>query len=92
MPDDKRDRPTWLRYSGVGMEFAASLVVFCLVGYWVDLRYGTSPWGLVIGLGLGLTGATYNLFRATQGAFGPRYSGKPRPPKDRTKREDERRS
>ncbi len=63
------DKPTWLRYSGVGFEFAAALVVFALIGYWIDRTFGTEPWGLVIGAALGLIGGTYNLIREATSAF-----------------------
>ena len=66
-PPDKK--PTWARYSGVGIEFAAALAGFALVGYWIDRRYGTDPWGIVIGAALGLIGGTYNLVRQSLSAF-----------------------
>jgi F0F1-type ATP synthase assembly protein I len=66
-PPDKK--PTWARYSGIGIEFAAALAGFALVGYWIDRRYDTSPWGIVIGAGLGLLGGTYNLIRQSLAAF-----------------------
>jgi ATP synthase protein I len=55
--------PTWVRYSGVGVEFSAAVAGFALVGYWIDNRFETGPWGLVGGLVLGLVGGLYNLVR-----------------------------
>ncbi len=49
--------------SGIGFEFAASVVGLSLLGLWIDRHRGTSPWGLLIGLALGLVGGTYNLIR-----------------------------
>lgn len=69
MPNDKRGRPSWIRYSSVGIEFASALVVFTLLGYWVDRHYESAPWGLVIGAALGLIGGTYNLIRESLDAF-----------------------
>ncbi len=66
-PPDKT--PTWARFSGIGIEYAATLAGFALVGYWIDRRYDTSPWGIVIGSGLGLIGGTYNLVRQSLVAF-----------------------
>jgi len=69
IPDGKRDRPSWLRFSGIGIEFAAAVAGFTLVGYWVDNHYGSDPWGVVTGAALGLIGGTYNLVRQSLGAF-----------------------
>jgi F0F1-type ATP synthase assembly protein I len=55
--------PEWLRYSGSGLELAASVGGFALVGYWIDRHYTTSPWGLVSGLILGMVGGFYNLVK-----------------------------
>jgi len=71
MPDPKRERPSWLRFSGVGVEFAAAVGGCAALGFWIDRRYGSTPWGLVIGAGVGVIGGTYNLIRETTGAFGP---------------------
>jgi len=62
-----KDR-TWIRYSGLGIEFAAAVVGFTLVGYWVDYHYQCSPWGVVVGVLLGLIGGFYNLIRQSLAA------------------------
>lgn len=74
------DRPTWLRFSGIGIEFAAAVAGFTLVGWWVDRHWNISPWGLVIGAALGLIGGTYNLIRESLGAFKPPADRGPRKP------------
>jgi ATP synthase protein I len=62
MPDDKRF-PDWVRHSGVGLELAGAVAGFALVGYWIDRHYGTTPWGLVVGVALGMVGGLYNFVR-----------------------------
>lgn len=46
------------RYAGVGTQFAATLAVFALGGWWLDAKLGSSPWllltGVFAGFGLGL--------------------------------------
>lgn len=46
------------RYSGLGLQFAATVGVFALAGRWLDGRVGTSPWllltGVFAGFALGL--------------------------------------
>lgn len=69
MQGKDRDRPTWIRYSGVGIEFAAAVGGFALLGYWIDRHWDTSPTGLLICLALGLIGGTYNLIRESMKAF-----------------------
>jgi ATP synthase protein I len=61
--------PGWLRSYGIGFEFATAVAVFGLIGYWVDRKFGSSPWGVLVGTGLGLTGGTYNLIRESLTAF-----------------------
>jgi ATP synthase protein I len=62
MSADKRF-PDWVRHSGVGLELAGAVAGFSLIGYWIDRHYGTSPWGLVVGLALGIVGGLYNFVR-----------------------------
>lgn len=68
MTRPERGRPGWIRFSGVGMEFAGAVAGFALVGYWVDRHYACSPWGVLIGTMLGLIGGMYNLIRESLGA------------------------
>ena len=56
------------RLSGIGMEFAGTTVVLALVGYWIDQKYATSPWGAVIGLFVGFTGGFYLLIKQAMAA------------------------
>ncbi len=63
------DRRSWVRYSTLGIEFAAAVAGFALVGFWIDRHYETKPWGLLIGAILGIGGGMYNFIRAALGAF-----------------------
>jgi len=62
MPADQRF-PAWVRYSGVGLEMAGAMAGFALAGYWIDGKFGTNPWGILVGVVLGLVGGLYNLVR-----------------------------
>jgi F0F1-type ATP synthase assembly protein I len=68
MPEPTPQRSGWARYSALGVELAAALVGFALLGYWIDRHYGVGPWGLVVGLCLGLVGGMYNLIRQSLAA------------------------
>lgn len=63
MADQRKDRPGWVRYSGLGLEFAAAVVGFVLLGLWIDARWGTRPKGVLICTILGLVGGMYNFLR-----------------------------
>ena len=71
MAGNKRDRPPWVRFYGVGFELVFVFGAFAAVGYWIDRHYDSGPWGLVIGAVLGLIGGTYNLIRESLAAFKP---------------------
>ena len=55
--------PGWVRYSSVGIELAGAVAGLALVGYWLDRRFGTTPWGILGGVVIGLVGGLYNLVR-----------------------------
>jgi F0F1-type ATP synthase assembly protein I len=69
MPREGPKTPKWVRLSSLGMELAASVAGCSLIGYWIDRRTGSEPWGLVIGATLGFVGGMYNLLRIAIRAF-----------------------
>ena len=62
MSPDRRF-PGWVRHSGIGLELAGAIGGLALVGYWIDRRFGTQPWGMLGGVVIGLVGGLYNLVR-----------------------------
>lgn len=64
-----------MRYAGLGIELAAAVGLLSLVGWWVDGRFGTQPWGLVIGAVVGLVGGMANLVRTALGSVRPHRDG-----------------
>jgi len=48
----------------IGGEFGAAIIVGALLGYGADYFLHTSPWGLVIGFGLGFVTGIVNVVRA----------------------------
>jgi ATP synthase protein I len=63
MRQESPEKPPWARLSGLGIELAGAVVGFTLMGYWWDHHFGTNPWGVLIGIALGLIGGMYNLVR-----------------------------
>jgi F0F1-type ATP synthase assembly protein I len=49
--------------AGLGLQFAATLVVFSFAGIWLDKKLGTSPWLLIVMVFLGAAGAFYSMYR-----------------------------
>jgi len=70
--------PSTSRALNMGFELAAALTGFCLLGYWIDARYDTKPWGLLICACLGLIGGMYNLIRTASAVTGERRPGSPK--------------
>ncbi len=75
MPELNRKPPTGTRMLGVGFELAAAVAGFTLIGYWVDRHFGHGPWGVIVGVVLGLIGGMYNLIRESLAASREAGSG-----------------
>ena len=55
--------PGLMRLAGAGVELAAGVGGACLLGWWIDRHFETSPWALLICAVLGVVGSLYNLVR-----------------------------
>jgi ATP synthase protein I len=55
--------------STVGLAFVLALVIGVALGLWFDRQFGTDPWGLFVGFGLGFAAAVLNVYRATRTAL-----------------------
>lgn len=58
-----REQRSALQYAGVGMQFGLTICLFALLGRWLDGRFGTGPWLLLLGVLLGFGGGTYSLLK-----------------------------
>lgn len=50
-------------YLGLGMQLAVTVAVMVLLGYWLDNKFQTSPWLLIIFSFLGIASALYNFLK-----------------------------
>lgn len=58
-----KSNPSPTAMLGLGFEFAGVVFVFCLGGWWLDSKFGTSPILLILGLLISMTGGFYKLWR-----------------------------
>jgi F0F1-type ATP synthase assembly protein I len=52
-----------MEFAGVGIQFAASILLFLYVGKWVDSKLGTAPWCLIAGVFVGAGAGFYSMYR-----------------------------
>jgi F0F1-type ATP synthase assembly protein I len=69
MEDEKRPEPSSRKslsgadFAGVGIQFAAAIIVFLFAGQWLDKRLGTNGLFTIAGVFVGGGAAFYNLYR-----------------------------
>jgi F0F1-type ATP synthase assembly protein I len=52
--------------TAIGINVAGVLVIGIFLGHLVDTRLGSGPWGLLVGIVLGLVGGGFSAFRLIQ--------------------------
>ncbi len=72
---DKGSAPSASDFAGIGLQFAASVLLFGYAGQWLDGRFGTGPWLLIIGVFLGAGGAFYSMYRKLMASQEDRGNG-----------------
>ncbi|ARM31730.1 AtpZ/AtpI family protein [Prosthecochloris sp. HL-130-GSB] len=55
-------------YLGIGFQIAASFAFFVLLGYWGDQKLGTTPWLMLAGVVVGMTGMVLLLLKVVNNA------------------------
>jgi F0F1-type ATP synthase assembly protein I len=56
--------PGPMRYAGLGVQLAVSLVVFVFIGQWADKKLGTGGILTIVAAFLGFGGTMYSLIRS----------------------------
>lgn len=62
--DQPRFLTTVIRYSGLGLEMGTAVGIGAWLGWWLDGRYHTSPWGILGGVLLGGASAGWMVWRS----------------------------
>ena len=75
MGDEKGPRKTsssgglsGAEFAGVGIQFAAAIIIFLFAGQWVDNRLGTSGLFTIAGVFIGAGAAFYSMYRKISAA------------------------
>lgn len=78
------------RYSGLGLSFAVTLLVFAAGGWWLDRKLESSPWFLIVGVFVGFGLSLYSMLQKLPSGARGRKAGTraeatndPRSPKSR---------
>jgi F0F1-type ATP synthase assembly protein I len=79
MPKERDVTRDLARFSGLGVQFAATVGVFAFAGHWLDGRVGSSPAFLIVGVFVGFGLGLYSLIQKVPAAT-PR-KGPPSPDK-----------
>lgn len=62
-PGPKGGAPDPGAYVGLGIQFAAGILLFTFLGSWLDDRLGTSPWLLMVGVFGGFALSMFWIYR-----------------------------
>ncbi len=63
-----QERSAWLRIASSGFDLAIVVVGATALGWWLDHRYGWSPWGTLSGALAGVVGGMVNFLRTALAA------------------------
>ena len=65
---DPSKPPSGAQYAGAGLQFAATIVIFTFLGIWLDKRFRSSPWFVLICVFVGAAAGFYSIYRTLMGS------------------------
>jgi ATP synthase protein I len=63
------DFTSYYQLAGIGFEFIAAILLFAGVGWLIDRWLDSSPWAIIIGVGVGFTIGLWNLIKRGMKSF-----------------------
>ena len=60
---------SYYQIAGIGFEFIAAVLIVGGIGWFVDSRAGTGPWGLIAGIGAGFALGLWMMVKAAGKMF-----------------------
>lgn len=60
---------SWYRMAGVGIEFCVAVLLFGAIGWWLDRKFGSRPWLMLAGGGIGFAAGLWMLIRVARKSF-----------------------
>jgi len=61
--DPQRDESNLGKFATLGLEIGAGAFLGALLGIWIDRKWHTAPWGVLIGMLLGIGSGMYLLIK-----------------------------
>lgn len=55
--------------ASLGLSFVLAIVMGTAIGWWVDQRFGTAPWGFIVFFACGVAAGILNVYRITARAL-----------------------
>ncbi len=56
------DKDLW-HYLGMGTQLTGTVGAFVLLGWWLDRKFGWTPWGLAVTASIGVAAAMYKFLK-----------------------------
>ena len=53
----------WMKYSGLGIQMVATLLIFLYLGKWLGIKFGSEIVGSLVGIFFGLFASLYGLIK-----------------------------
>ena len=60
--------PSPAQFAGSGVQFVVSILLFLYIGKWLDEKFGTEPWLLMVGVFVGAGAGFYSFYRRIMAA------------------------
>jgi ATP synthase protein I len=60
--------PSPAQFAGSGVQFVVSILLFLYIGKWLEEKFGTEPWLLMVGVFVGAGAGFYSFYRRIMAA------------------------